>query len=206
MNNGPQDNANTLSEKWEALALVPALDPATPNDWFLFVGNDNDFITTNGLQDGTSYAAAFDNDTMVLVYRLSLPSRITNVSSRALTGTGASTHIAGFVVSGAKPKQLLIRGVGPTLAGFSVTGSLADPTLAIFNGAGQHVYANDDWGSAANLAELRAATTAVGAFVLSDASKDSALLVTLDPGAYSAQVNGVAGATGVSLLEVYEVP
>lgn len=206
LNNGPQDNANTLSEKWEALALVPALDPATPNDWFLFVGNDNDFITTNGLQDGTSYAAAFDNDTMVLVYRLSLPSRITNVSSRALTGTGASTHIAGFVVSGAKPKQLLIRGVGPTLAGFSVTGSLADPTLAIFNGAGQHVYANDDWGSAANLAELRAATTAVGAFVLSDASKDSALLVTLDPGAYSAQVNGVAGATGVSLLEVYEVP
>lgn len=206
LNNGPQDNANTLSEKWEALALVPALDPATPNDWFLFVGNDNDFITTNGFQDGGSYAAAFDNDSMVLVYRLSLPTRITNVSSRALTGSGSSTHIAAFVVSGAKPKQLLIRGVGPTLANFGVSGPLADPTLAVFNGAGQQVYANDDWSSAANLAELRAATTAVGAFALADSSKDSAVLVTLDPGVYSAQVNGVAGATGVSLLEIYELP
>lgn len=208
LHNGPTDDNNNLYEKWEAMTLVPALDPGAPNDYFLFVGNDNDFITQNGLQDGVAYAhpAGMENDSMLLVYRLTLPGRMLNASSRAQTGTGANAHIAGFVVTGPKPKQLLIRGVGPTLASFGLTGSLADPTLAIFDGAGRQVYANDDWGSAANLAELRAATTAVGAFELADASKDSALLVTLDPGAYSAQVNGVAGATGISLLEIYEVP
>jgi len=208
LHNGPTDDNNNLSEKWEAMTLVPALDPAAPNDYFLFVGNDNDFITQNGLQDGVTYAhpSGMENDSMLLVYRLTLPGRMLNVSSRAQTGTGATSHIAGFVVTGPKPKQLLIRGVGPTLAGFGVAGSLADPTLAIFNGASQPVATNDDWGSTANLPDLRAATTAVGAFVLTDASKDSALLVTLDPGVYSAQVNGVGGTTGVSLLEIYEVP
>lgn len=75
LHNGPGDDANNLSEKWEALALVPALDPAAPNDWFLFVGNDNDFITQSGFQDGTAYkdTSGVENDTMVLVYRLTLP-------------------------------------------------------------------------------------------------------------------------------------
>ncbi len=75
LHNGPADDANNLSEKWEALALVPALDPAAPNDWFLFVGNDNDFITQSGFQDGVAYkdASGVENDTMVLVYRLTLP-------------------------------------------------------------------------------------------------------------------------------------
>ena len=75
LNNGPADDLNTLSEKWESLALVPALDPKTPNDWFLFVGNDNDFMTAHGFQDGTAYAAAYDNDSMILVYRVTLPER-----------------------------------------------------------------------------------------------------------------------------------
>ena len=208
LHNGPADDNNNLSEKWEAMTLVPALDPSAPNDYFLFVGNDNDFITQNGLQDGVAYAhpSGMENDSMLLVYRLTLPGRMLNVSSRAQTGTGTSAHTAGFVVSGPKAKQLLVRGVGPTLGNFGVTGALADPTLAIFNSGGQQVAANDDWGSAANLADLQAATTSAGAFVLTAASKDSALLVTLDPGVYSAQVNGVAGASGVSLLEIYEVP
>jgi hypothetical protein len=208
LHNGPTDDNNNLYEKWEAMTLVPALDPGAPNDYFLFVGNDNDFITQSGLQDGIAYAhpSGMENDSMLLVYRLTLPGRMLNVSSRAQTGTGASAHIAGFVVTGPKPKQLLIRGVGPTLSVFGVPGPLSDPTLSIFDASGQPVAANDDWGSAANLPDLRAATTAVGAFVLNEASKDSALLVTLDPGAYSAQVSGVNGSSGISLLEIYEIP
>lgn len=208
LRNGPIDDNNNLSEKWEALSLVPALDPAAPNDYFLFVGNDNDFITQSGLQDGTAYAhpSGMENDSMLLVYRLTLPGRILNVSSRAQTGAGASAHIAGFVVTGPKPKQLLIRGVGPTLADFGVTGALSDPALLINNAAGQSLFTNDDWGSAANLADLRAANTATGAFALGDGSKDAAVLATFDPGTYLAQVSGVAGATGISLIEIYEVP
>jgi hypothetical protein len=68
-------NANdlTLSEKWEAMTLVPALDPAAPNDAFLFIGNDNDFLTTRGMMKGSPYDAGLTNDTMVLAYRLTLP-------------------------------------------------------------------------------------------------------------------------------------
>jgi len=72
----------TLSEKWEGMALVPALDPLAPNDYFLFIANDNDFITTDGhmlLSDGsTTYNAtngapgSWQNDTMFLAYRVSI--------------------------------------------------------------------------------------------------------------------------------------
>src|SRR5262249_10595805 len=50
LHNGEPNDRNNLSEKWEGMALVPALDPANPNDYFLFVTNDNDFITQNGWQ------------------------------------------------------------------------------------------------------------------------------------------------------------
>lgn len=210
LNNGPVDNVNTLSEKWEALALVPAFDPGAPNDWFLFVGNDNDFITTNGFQDGAPYAAALDNDNMVLVYRVTIPTRLANVASRALTGPGQSAHVLGFVVSGARPKAMLVRGVGPALTPFGITNALPDPSLTIFNAAGQSVFSNNDWSTpaagAASAAELAIAATRAGAIALSANSRDAALLVQLDPGAYTAVVSDASGATGVSLVEVHEVP
>lgn len=210
LNNGPVDNVNTLSEKWEALALVPAFDPGAPNDWFLFVGNDNDFITTNGFQDGAPYAAALDNDNMVLVYRVTIPTRLANVASRALTGPGQSAHVLGFVVSGARPKAMLVRGVGPALTPFGITNALPDPSLTIFNAAGQAVFTNNDWSAsvvgAATAAELATAATRAGAFALPANSRDAALLVQLDPGAYTAVVSDTSGATGVSLVEVHEVP
>jgi hypothetical protein len=73
LNNNTNDNSDTLAEKWESLALLPALDATTPDDFFLLVGNDNDFSTTDGLQDGAAYRAGTSIDTMVLAYRLTLP-------------------------------------------------------------------------------------------------------------------------------------
>lgn len=64
---------NTLSEKWEAMALVPALDPQAPDTFFLLVGNDNDFLTRHGVMQGKPYADKVDNATTVLAYRLRLP-------------------------------------------------------------------------------------------------------------------------------------
>ncbi len=206
LNNGPVDNTNTLSEKWEAMALVPALDPGAPDDWFLFVGNDNDFITTTGFQDGGAYTAGFENDTMVLVYRLTLPGRLINVASRALTGTGADSHILGFVVTGARPKSLLIRGTGPALAAYGVSSALADPTLAVFDVSGRSLFTNDNWNDGTAAADIRTAATRTGAFALGEGSKDAAVLVNLDPGVYSVQVSSTGSATGVSLIEVYELP
>jgi hypothetical protein len=60
------------------MTLVPALDPANPNDYFLFVTNDNDFITQNGYQAGMPYkdASELEVDTMILVYRITLPEQV----------------------------------------------------------------------------------------------------------------------------------
>jgi hypothetical protein len=75
LRNGEPNDRNNLSEKWEGMALVPALDPEAPRDSFLFIINDNDFITQNGFQVGAAYkdASGADVDTMLLVYRITLP-------------------------------------------------------------------------------------------------------------------------------------
>jgi hypothetical protein len=94
--------------------------------------------------------------------------------------------------------------VGPTLgeAPFGVPGVVPDPELRLFAGE-RRIEANDNWGGGAALA---AAFARVGAFALPAGSRDAALLATLPPGAYTAQVSGVGGTTGVALVEVYEVP
>jgi len=78
LHNGEPNDRNNLSEKWEGMALAPALDPANPNDYFLFVTNDNDFITQNGYQAGAPYkdASGLEVDTMILVYRITLPEQL----------------------------------------------------------------------------------------------------------------------------------
>ncbi len=78
LHNGEPNDRNNLSEKWEGMTLVPALDPANPNDYFLFVTNDNDFITQHGYQAGAEYrdASGVEVDTMLLVYRITLPEQL----------------------------------------------------------------------------------------------------------------------------------
>jgi hypothetical protein len=85
-----------------------------------------------------------------------------------------------------------------------VTGALADPQLALFNRSGTKIAENNDWGGTIALKDV---FTQVGAGKLAaDSSKDSALLVTLDPGIYTAHVAGVNNTTGVALVEIFEVP
>ena len=98
-----------------------------------------------------------------------------------------------------------MRAGGPARAGFGFANALADPRLEIFGrNAATPPQPNDKWsGDAA----LSTAATAVGAFPLGSAtSRDAALLVTQAPGVYTSRVTGVGGATGVALLEIYEVP
>jgi hypothetical protein len=78
LHNGEPNDRNNLSEKWEGMVLAPALDPASPRDFFLFIMNDNDFITQNGYQVGAAYkdASGVDVDSMLLVYRITLPEQL----------------------------------------------------------------------------------------------------------------------------------
>jgi hypothetical protein len=78
LHNGEPNDRNNLSEKWEGMTLAPALDPANPNDFFLFITNDNDFITQSGYQAGVGYrdASGLEVDTMLLAYRITLPEQL----------------------------------------------------------------------------------------------------------------------------------
>ncbi|MBI5380517.1 MAG: immunoglobulin domain-containing protein [Opitutae bacterium] len=126
--------------------------------------------------------------------------RLINVSARNFAGTGNDILIAGFVVDGVVAKTLLIRGVGPTIASF-VPGALVDPKLTIVDQADNKLAENDNWSTA-----VSPSATQVGAFDLTVGSKDAALLITLPPGSYTAQVSGADGGTGEAVVEVYEVP
>ena len=128
--------------------------------------------------------------------------RLINVSARTVVGLDADRLITGFVIAGPTPKTVLVRAIGPTLAAFGVTGALADPQLELYAGSSK-LFANDDW---ANSPALAATAARVGAFALPAASRDSALVTTLAPGAYTAQVSGATHSAGIALVEVYDVP
>jgi hypothetical protein len=145
---------------------------------------------------GTALVEVYDGD-------LGNPNRLINLSTR-LKVTHSSPAIAGFVVHGYLQKRLLIRAAGPALAALGVPTTLPDPQINLFWGS-HHIYANDNWSDAWNAGDISNVCAEVGAFPFAGGSKDSALLVTLPPGAYTAQVTG-GGADGISLLEVYEVP
>ncbi len=132
-----------------------------------------------------------------------------NLSTRGQVGTGANILIAGFVVGGATPKQVLVRAVGPTLTAFGVTSALADPQLVLLSG-NTVVAQNDNWATpidvgSASGGTISAASASVGAFALGSTGADAVIFKTLAPGNYTAQVSGVGGGTGIALVEVWDV-
>ena len=126
--------------------------------------------------------------------------RLINVSVLKRIGSGLT---AGFVIAGGAQKTVLVRAVGPGLAGFGIASPLADPRIELFDGTSRRIGANDNWGDTPALGAIFAA---VGAFALDVNSKDAALVATLPPGSYSVQVSGVGGAGSQVLVEVYEAP
>lgn len=146
---------------------------------------------------------------LVEVYDLSAPAagqKLLNISTRADAGTNENTLIAGVVVTGAVPKRVLIRGIGPGLTQLSLTGVLPRPTLTLVRNdqTPVTVASNTGWSTSLDAAAITAAGLSVGAFpMLAD---DAAMVVSLSPGNYTAQVNGAGGASGIALIEVYELP
>lgn len=136
--------------------------------------------------------------------------RLTNLSVRAVASTGEASLIMGFVVAGGssgESKTLLLRGVGPGLQGFNVSGLMTDPELKLRSEQGSVLTSNDDWGGGTAIADSAAG---VGAFALLPDSKDAAMLALVAPGLYTAQISaagksqGVAGDSGVVLAEIYD--
>jgi hypothetical protein len=109
----------------------------------------------------------------------------------------------GVVVTGDQPKQVVIRGVGPSM-GDAVPTRLLDPELKVYRvNVDTPIGTNNDWGGGA---ELTNAFSTVGLAPLAANSKDAAMLATLQPGAYTVHVSGVGNTSGIALMEVYELP
>ncbi|HZZ18852.1 MAG TPA: immunoglobulin domain-containing protein, partial [Opitutaceae bacterium] len=144
--------------------------------------------------------------------------RMINLSARAYVGTGSNILIGGFVITGSARATVMIRAVGPTLSTFSVAGVMANPVLTVFDSASPSrvIATNTGWqtapvaGDSPVTAGVQSASAqamaSVHAFAFGAGSADSAMVLTLPPGSYTAQVTGSNGTTGVALVEIYEVP
>ncbi len=121
-----------------------------------------------------------------------------NLSARGLVQTGDNVMIGGFIIGGTQTQRVLIRALGPSLAGQNISGVLADPTLELHDGSGAIISTNDNWRST-----QETEIDATGIAPTND--NESAILATLAPGNYTAIVSGKNGTTGVALVEVYRL-
>jgi uncharacterized delta-60 repeat protein len=121
-----------------------------------------------------------------------------NLSARAHVFTGERILIDGFIIEGSESKKVLIRGLGPSLAGFGIPNFLADPMLSLFDHTDTLIAANDNWQTAANSNQIPAGLRPTD-------PRESAVLTTVQPGAYTAFLQGKGGTTGIGLAEIYDV-
>jgi hypothetical protein len=132
---------------------------------------------------------------------------LANISTRLNVGMGNNVLIGGFIITGSEPKTVILRAMGPSLTAFGVPGALSDPNLELHNQAGSTIATNDDWRTTQIggiiTANQRIAIQATGLAPSQDV--ESAILATLSPGNYTAVVRGFGSATGVGLVEVYDL-
>jgi hypothetical protein len=202
------------NDDWSAANIGTAF---TATGAFALTAGSKDAALVTDLAAGRDYTVQVTNATgaggivLIEVYDADVltgtsSSKLVNVSVRGQTAPGADVLTLGLVVGGRGQRTLLIRGIGPKLATFGVTGTVADPQLQIFDQQQRMILANDDWSNADFVNELMLATGYVGAFALDPGSKDAATLSLIDPGPYTIQVSGANNGTGEALVEVYEVP
>jgi uncharacterized delta-60 repeat protein len=125
------------------------------------------------------------------------PSGVVNIATRLLMGTGDNVLIGGFIITGNAPKVVLIRAIGPTLTNFGVPNALEDPTLKLQDSA-SHVVVNDNWRDTQEQFIIDTGLPPVD-------NRESAIVIALDRGSYTAIVEGKNGATGIALVEVYDL-
>ena len=123
--------------------------------------------------------------------------QLANISTRMKVGLGDDVLIGGFMVSGSQPKKLILRAIGPSLASAGVGGAMEDPILELYDGAGNTVRENDDWQDSDQAGEIAATGVAPSS------QRESDMVVTLEPGSYTAVVRGWEQTEGVGLVEAY---
>jgi hypothetical protein len=182
---------------------------------FVFPTNDaGDFSVTLTLHFGgmgASLAASpgtFDFTIGQIDFRLDssivtveAPSVLQNISTRGNVGTDEEALIGGFIIIGTTPKTVVLRAIGPSINPSLVADVLDDPSLELHDSGGGLITSNDNW---VDLSQENQ-TTLINHGLAPTQDAESALVMTLDPGLYTAIVRGVNDTTGVGLVEAYDL-
>lgn len=178
--------------------------PTAPSTSYTFtldhsIGSSSPITGSFTIVDGV-FSDSFtksDGTYTVTSFQQSLANHMANISTRGLVGPGQGQLIGGFIITGG-PKMVMIRAVGPSLTAAGVSPVVANPSLQLFAG-GTMLASNDDWGTNANSAQI-----SVSGLAPKDAL-ESALLVRLEPGAYTTVVTNGDSSTAIALVEIYEL-
>lgn len=176
--------------------MVPAVG-LTPPHWsepaiYQDLGPGGYTVVVGGKNDGNGIALAevYDIDPR--------QSSLANISTRARVGSGDDVLIGGFIIGGTEPTKIIVRAIGPSLSARGVRDPLADPTLTLYNGDGVAIATNDDWRS-------EQPQQIIDTTIPPSDEREAAIVRTLQPGSYTAIVEGKGGASGVGLVEVYNL-
>ncbi len=179
--------------------------------WLSFVDNTDGTATLSGTPDtGSDLAYTFTitarngvspvatQDFTLRITPVPGGAQLVNVSTRLPIQTGGKVGIGGFIITGTAPKKVLIRAIGPTLSIFGVPNALQDSVLELHDHTGAVLVSNDNWKDS-----QQATIDSTGLAPPDD--RESAILLPLQPGSYTAIASGKNGTTGVGLIEVYDV-
>ena len=137
---------------------------------------------------------------LVEAYELdSTSTRLVNISTRGRIGVGEEALIGGLILQGDRAKQVLVRALGPSLSASGIQGALANPALELRDGAGNLVASNDDWRDSAQAAQI------IASGVPPSDDRESAVVINLNPGSYTAVVHGANNGSGVGMVEVFDL-
>jgi len=160
-------------------------------------------IVSDNTGGDVAYCATFNGEQDIYYVRVApLTSQLLNISTRAQVLTNDEVLIAGFIITGTAPKPVIIRGLGPSLSGAEVNGVLSDPTLELHQGT-TTLATNDNWKTNSDGGSQQAEVEATTIPPTNDL--ESAIVMTLSPGEYTAILAGKDGGTGTGLVEVYDL-
>src|SRR5205807_9305683 len=167
--------------------------------------NDSDAAILAALAPGAYTAILRGNGNasgigLVEVYDLqpSASSKLANLSTRGLVGTGQNVMIGGTIVAGPDAARVLLRAIGPSLIGVGIPNALSDPKLELFDGNGTKISSNNNWKDSQQV-------TITNSGLAPTSNLESAIVIDLTPGNYTAIVDDMNGATGVALVEAYHL-
>lgn len=183
---GEVEAYNPATDTWRSLPNMP-----TPRHgiWAAVIG-DRIYLPGGGTAQG--FGASNINE----VFRVDHRAVFANVSSRIRVQTADNVLIGGFIVNGTASKRIIARALGPSV---TVSDALVNPRLELYNATGQLIAANDDWQTAPNAQEITDSSLAP------PHDLEAAILITISAGNHTAVVNGVNGATGIGLVEIYDL-